>query len=80
MIIYSATALGAAIRRARKAKKLSQTEVGNTFNIEQSTISSIEQGAPGTRLKTLLRVLAALELELVVRPKQSAPNPSKEDW
>jgi HTH-type transcriptional regulator/antitoxin HipB len=68
--IYSPKSLGTAIKRQRKIKKLSQTQAGSTFKIEQSTISSIEQGAPGTRLETLFRVLAALDLEIIIRPKK----------
>lgn len=80
-LIYSAKALGNAIQRQRKAKKLNQTEAGKPFNLEQSTISSIEQGATGTRLETLLRLLAALDLEMIIRPK-TIPNKKmmKEGW
>jgi HTH-type transcriptional regulator/antitoxin HipB len=73
-IVSSPKSLGSAITRQRKAKKLSQTEAGSAFKLEQSTISSIEQGAPGTRLETLFRVLAALELEMIIRPKTTSIN------
>ena len=78
-LIYSPKALGNAIQRQRKAKRLSQEEAGRPFRIEQSTVSSLEQGAPGTRLETLFRMLAALDLEMVIRSK----NPEikeKENW
>jgi len=79
-LVHSPKSLGSAITRQRKAKKLSQTEAGSTFKIEQSTISSIEQGAPGTRLETLFRLLAALDLEMVIRPKTTSTNKTKESW
>lgn len=79
-LIHSTKSLGSAITRQRKAKKLSQTEAGSAFKIEQSTISSIEQGAPGTRLETLFRVLAALDLEMVIRPKIVSTNKTNESW
>lgn len=79
-IVHSPKSLGDAIKRQRKAKKMNQTETGSTFKIEQSTISSIEQGAPGTRLETLFRLLAALDLELVIRPKKITLPRSKESW
>lgn len=69
-LVYSPKSLGIAIKRQRKAKKLSQKEAGSVVNLEQTTVSSIEQGAPGTRLETLFRMLAALELEMVIRPKK----------
>jgi HTH-type transcriptional regulator/antitoxin HipB len=78
-IINSPKSLGHAIKQARKAKKLNQTEAGNIFKIDQTTFSSIEQGAPGTRLETLFRVLAALNLEITINPKKN--NPDKEgEW
>ena len=79
-IIHSPEALGSAIKRQRKLKGLNQKEAGTDFRIEQSTISSIEQGAAGTRLETLFRLLAALDLELIVRPKQTLKHPGKEEW
>lgn len=79
-LIYSPKSLGSAIKRQRKAKMLTQTEAGNAFNIDQTTVSSIEQGAPGTRLETLFRLLAALELEMVIRPKKDLSHKIKESW
>ncbi|WP_367608120.1 helix-turn-helix domain-containing protein [Legionella sp. W05-934-2] len=79
-LIHSLNSLGAAIRRQRKAKKLTQTEVGAQINIEQSTLSSVEQGAEGTRLSTLFRILAALDLEMVIRSKDSRQQENKESW
>lgn len=79
-LVHSPKSLGSAIKRQRKTKKLSQTEAGSTFKIEQSTISSIEQGAPGTRLETLFRLLAALDLEIVIRPKKTVTKKTKENW
>lgn len=69
-IANSAKSLGKIIQRQRKSKKLTQKNVGEAFHLGQVTVSSIERGAPGTRVETLLRMLAALELELVIRPKQ----------
>jgi len=71
-IILSVKALGAAIKRWRKSKNLTQQAAGEAFNIGQVTVSSIENGAPGTKLETLFRMLAALDLELVIRPKNKS--------
>jgi HTH-type transcriptional regulator/antitoxin HipB len=79
-IIYSPKSLGSAIKRERKAKKLSQTEAGTAFNLDQTTVSSIEQGAPGTRLETLFRILAALDLEMIIKPKKNVPMKKGENW
>lgn len=79
-IVFSPKSLGNAIKRFRKAKKLSQSVAGDPYNIEQSTFSSIEQGVPGTRVETLFRVLAALDLEIVIRPKKATYSKTKENW
>lgn len=79
-LIYSAKSLGSAIKRRRKAKKLTQQEAGSDFNLDQTTVSSIEQGAEGTRLQTLFRMLAALNLEMVIRPGNRTHRKGKEDW
>ncbi|KTD65216.1 helix-turn-helix domain-containing protein [Legionella shakespearei] len=79
-LIHSLKALGTVIKRQRKAKKLTQTQTGIEFNIDQSTLSSVEQGAEGTRLITLFRILAALDLEMVIRSKDKGKADNKEQW
>lgn len=77
-IVNSPKLLGAAIKRQRKAKKLTQQEAGAAFKLDQTTISSIEQGAAGTRLETLFRMLAALDLEMVIQPIKNSG--SGDNW
>jgi HTH-type transcriptional regulator/antitoxin HipB len=77
-LVYSPESLGSAIRRQRHAKGLTQEEAGQDFNIDQTTVSSIEQGAKGTRLETLFRILAALDLEIIVQSKTS--DDTSESW
>lgn len=79
-LINSPKLLGNVIRRQRKIKKLTQKTAGDAFKIEQSTVSSVEQGAEGTRLTTLFRLLAALDLEMVIRSKENTVRSSKESW
>ncbi len=64
--------IGAEIRRYRRRKKLSQTELAAKTKLRQATISTLEKGQTGTQLRTLIDILAALELELVIRPRSSA--------
>jgi len=70
-IVYSPKTLGMAIQRQRKMKKINQEDAGRPFKIGQSTISTVEQGFPGTQISTLFRILAALDLEMVIRSKDS---------
>lgn len=68
--IRSPKELGEALRQQRKAKGLTQMAVGNPVNLVQSKISQIENGTLAIELNTLFRLLAALDLELVVQPRQ----------
>lgn len=79
-IVHSPESLGQFLQRVRKHKKLTQSEVGNNFKIDQTTLSSIEQGAKGTRVETLFRLLAALNLELIVQDKKSDNDKKEVNW
>lgn len=70
-IARTSTQLGAALRRRRKHLGLSQAELGQRINLRQATVSALESGEVDTKLTTLLDALAALNLELVVRPRSS---------
>lgn len=64
--------IGAVVRRARKQRGLSQVQLGEKTHRRQATISSLEAGEPTTELQTLLDVVAALDLELVIRSRSKA--------
>jgi HTH-type transcriptional regulator/antitoxin HipB len=61
--------LGAAIRRRRRALNLRQADLGAKTKLRQATISALENGEPGTQLRTLTDVMASLGLELVIRER-----------
>ena len=71
-IARTAKQIGAAIRRRRKALRLTQDTLGERAKLRQATISDLEAGEPGIQLRTLLDVLAALDLELVIRTRTKA--------
>lgn len=71
--------LGAILRRYRKKGSLTQTDVAARTQLRQATISALENGEAGTRLKTLTKVLAALDLELVVQPRRKSRSSEIED-
>jgi HTH-type transcriptional regulator/antitoxin HipB len=68
-IVRTPDQLGALIRRQRKLKSLTQAQLGQKTHLRQATISALENGEGGIQLKTLTDVLAALNLELVVRER-----------
>ena len=65
---------GTHIRRRRKHLGLSQRELGDRAGLRQETISLIENGNAATRLDTLLAVLAALDLELQIAPRNRSDD------
>lgn len=77
--VHSPKSLGAAIRRQRKALHMNQQTAGIPFCIEQSTVSTIEQGVPGTHIDTIFRILSALDLEMVIRTKKPIKQLTVED-
>ena len=78
--IISPENLGSALREERRNKGLSQAAAGKAVGIDQPTVSKVEQGNSGTRLDTLFRLLAALDLELVLQPRQSPGENNEEAW
>jgi HTH-type transcriptional regulator/antitoxin HipB len=79
-LVYSPQSLGNAIRRQRKLKQLNQSDAGKPFKIEQTTFSDVERGAEGTRVDTLFRILAALDLEMIIQTKKKHAQLSNEEW
>lgn len=64
--------LGNTIRRVRKKRGISQSELGEKAGLRQETISLIENGNPAAKLETILSVLSALELEFQISPRSNS--------
>jgi HTH-type transcriptional regulator/antitoxin HipB len=71
--------IGDALRRVRKLKDMSQAKLGEKTNLWQETISKIEGGSDATKIGTLCSLLAALDLELVIRPRSQGSADEIED-
>ena len=61
--------IGALIFRERRARGLTQAQLGARIGRRQATISKLEKGEPATQLSTLFDVLSALNLELTVNER-----------
>jgi HTH-type transcriptional regulator/antitoxin HipB len=75
----SPVSLGQILRAARKQKGLSQTEAGRSVGIDQPTLSKIERGESNARIDTLFRLLAALDMEMIVQFRQKVSEKSEGD-
>ncbi|MBH5400694.1 helix-turn-helix domain-containing protein [Bradyrhizobium sp. CNPSo 4010] len=71
--------IGAGIRRYRRQKKFTQAGLGEKMHARQATVSKLEAGAPATQLRILMDALAALDLELVIRPRTKSTAEAIED-
>ncbi|MFZ0743063.1 MAG: helix-turn-helix domain-containing protein [Terracidiphilus sp.] len=60
--------LGNSIRERRRKLGLTQEQLAEKVGVRQRTISDVES-AGAARVDTLLRMLVALDLELLVRPR-----------
>lgn len=70
--------LGAVLRGYRKELSLTQQEIGMKSGVSQPIISQMEVDPGPKALSQLLKVLAGLDLELVVRKKRPSQAPA--DW
>jgi len=69
--VNSAKALGRIIRDRRKSLGLTQTATGKIVGVHQTTVSDVERGQNKVRIDTLMKLIAALRLELLIQPIQS---------
>jgi len=60
--------LGTGIRRYRQQRNLTQTQLSEKMHTRQATISKLEAGG-NIQLHVLTAALAALDLELLIRPR-----------
>ncbi|PKP49877.1 MAG: transcriptional regulator [Bacteroidetes bacterium HGW-Bacteroidetes-11] len=56
--------LGEVIKRTRKERHLTQTELGELIGVQKSQISRIENNAKNVTIETILRVFKALKAKV----------------
>ena len=61
--------LGRRIRQERRRQKLRQDELAALCGVGTRFVSELENGKPGAEIGRCLRILAALGLELDIRPR-----------
>lgn len=73
--------LGAEIRKSRKKRKLTQSDLASRAGISRYTLMSLEKGTIGDLgFRKLLRVLDALDLDLAVKPAGAVPVLGENWW
>ncbi|PLX97053.1 MAG: transcriptional regulator [Desulfuromonas sp.] len=71
--------LGQILKAARRGKKLNQEQAGQLVGITQAMVSRIERGEANARIDTLFRLLAALEVDMELLPRQKASGQAEGD-
>ncbi len=71
-IIRNNKDLGEAIRQARKNMDLRQVDVAHKASVRQALVSELENGATTAKLDTVIRVLAALNMDLSIILRKKA--------
>ncbi len=71
--------LGQILKSARNSKKLTQEKAGNIVGMTQAMLSRIERGETHIRVDTLFRLLAALELEMAIQPRNRVEDDAEGD-
>ncbi len=71
-VIRNNNDLGEAIRRSRKKLDLRQVDVAQKASVRQALVSDLENGATTAKLDTVIRVLAALDMDLSIVPRRKA--------
>ena len=71
-VIRNNKELGGALRQARTDKSLRQVDVAKKAGVRQALVSDLENGVTTANLDTVLKVLAALDMDLSVVPRRKA--------
>jgi HTH-type transcriptional regulator/antitoxin HipB len=71
--------VGNLIRRTRKKRGWSQSELGSAAGLRQETISLIENGNPATKVETIFAILVALDLEFRIRQRSKGQSSEIEE-
>jgi HTH-type transcriptional regulator/antitoxin HipB len=67
--IYTLQQLGQALRNQRKALGKTQGATGADVGVLTKTVSALESNPGASSIASLFKLLSALDLELVLRPK-----------
>lgn len=66
--------LAAGLRRQRQRKALTQQQLAEKLGLHQRQISDLERGVVDSRLSTVQNVARALDLELLLVPRELIPS------
>ena len=77
MKITTPRMLAVTMREQRKKNKLTQAQAADQVGLRQATVSEFENTPESTKLETLFKILASLDLEVHVVKRGSTLNEGK---
>ncbi len=72
--------LGSVLQGYRKEKRLTQSAVAAKIGVRQNAVSLMESDPGPSSLSRILKLLASLDLELVVRPRGRPDRSADAEW
>lgn len=84
LVLQTPAQLPQHLKSLRKARNLTQTQVARRLGVKQARYAFIENHPETISTQQLLDLLAALDVEVLLRPKQQSHTGGKtrreEDW
>lgn len=68
-VIHTPEDLGARVRARRAELRLTQADLAGVARVTPRLLGEVERGKPSAQLAGILRILEALGLDLLVRPR-----------
>lgn len=81
LLLQTPAQLSAHLRSLRKARGLTQAELGALMGLDQTRIAKIERDPRLVSLGQLLKLLSALRVRILLEPLPDTPSAGKRsDW
>lgn len=79
--IHTPSQMAAAFRSRRKTRGMTQAQAGSRGGLFSKTVSAMETHPETSSIESLFKLIAALDLELVLHPKEATPPSAyKDEW
>lgn len=72
--------LSALVKAYRKKHGLTQADIAQLVGLRVATISDFENKPQSCKLATFFKILAALQLQLDITPRESKTDANPEEW
>lgn len=72
--------LSTLIKAYRKKQGVTQAEIAQLVGLRVATISDFENKPESCKLATFFKILAALQLQLDISPRETSLQPDQDTW